>query len=129
MTELKGCVAQSQIAHETTCLRGTFSCCRSRPRDAIIPVLAVGGGTGTDVEAAASSPVGSVMADTLLPTSERTVSRRFATRTQPTCDAFLHLSASSLHCISAKPALNQSCGRIRQPPGVRSSPDRPKRSG
>ncbi len=51
MTELNGCVAQSQNAHETTCLRGTTlpssSSVLSEPIGPIDWVFAVGGGVGT----------------------------------------------------------------------------------
>jgi len=62
MTELNGCVAQSHIAHETNCLRGTLPATSSPSvMTRMAAVLAVGAGAGTDAGAEASSPVGSVM--------------------------------------------------------------------
>ena len=58
MTELNGCVAQSQSAQEMTCLRGTAVPSASRLADPSGPidwVFAVGGGVGTE------PGVGSVM--------------------------------------------------------------------
>jgi hypothetical protein len=53
MTVLNGCVAQSQRAHDTTCLRGmTFPSCRSSPTAAMAPVLAM---VGTDLVLAGGS--------------------------------------------------------------------------
>jgi|GEM_PF-4413503 len=61
MTELNGCVAQSQNAHDTTCLRGTTRSSSGRLASGPMAcVLAVGGGVGTPF-------FGSVMSVMLLP--------------------------------------------------------------